>query len=276
MKIVIAQMQHETNTFSPVPTPWEAFGNNGPYLGRAGYEAMKGTRLAMAAFLDLAEAAGAQIVTPVVAWANPSGPVDAGAYDRICDLICDAVAKGCDAIMLDLHGAMVVQERTDDGEGTLLEKIRAIAPRTPIAVSLDLHANVTERMVSNCNVIAGYKTYPHVDQYESGRLAGALMSMPSVKAVEIGEGVGQTARRGSTVHDVITFDQHEGWSHESNNAGGIEGGMTNGAPVVVRGSSKPIATIIKTMRSVDLKTREPAMSHFERSDICVIPAAGVV
>jgi microcystin degradation protein MlrC len=114
-------------------------------------------------------------VTPVVAWANPSGPVDAGAYDRICDLICDAVAKGCDAIMLDLHGAMVVQERTDDGEGTLLEKIRAIAPRTPIAVSLDLHANVTERMVSNCNVIAGYKTYPHVDQYESGRLAGALL-----------------------------------------------------------------------------------------------------
>ncbi len=79
-------MQHETNTFSPVPTPWEAFGRNGgPFLGAAAYEAMKGTRLPMAAYLDLAEAAGAQIVTPVAAWANPSGPVDGHAYDRICE-----------------------------------------------------------------------------------------------------------------------------------------------------------------------------------------------
>jgi microcystin degradation protein MlrC len=175
MKIVIAQMQHETNTFSPVATPWEAFGNNGPYLGRDGYEATKGTRLAMAAFLDLADSIGAQILTPVVAWANPSGPVDPGAYERICDLICEAVSKGCDAVMLDLHGAMVVRDCTDDGEGTLLERIRAIAPRTPIAVSLDLHANLTERMVRNCDVLTGYKTYPHVDQYESGHLAGSIL-----------------------------------------------------------------------------------------------------
>ena len=176
MKIVIAQMQHETNTFSPVPTPWESFGgNHGPYLGRDAYDAMKGTRLPMAAFLDLAQAAGAQIVTPVAAWANPSGPVDGGAFDRICDLICEAVAEGCDAVFLDLHGAMVVKDRTDDGEGTLLERIRAIAPDVPIAVSLDLHANLTEKMVRNCTVIAGYKTYPHVDQYESGHLAGRTL-----------------------------------------------------------------------------------------------------
>jgi microcystin degradation protein MlrC len=176
MKIVIAQMQHETNTFSPVPTPWESFGgNDGPYLGRAAYEAMKGTRLPMAAFIDLAEAAGAELVTPIAAWANPSGPVDGKAYDRICQIICDAVARGCDAVFLDLHGAMVVADRTDDGEGGLLEKIRAAAPRTPIAVSLDLHANVTDRMVRNCDVLTGYKTYPHVDQYESGHLAGAIL-----------------------------------------------------------------------------------------------------
>jgi microcystin degradation protein MlrC len=175
MKIIIAQMQHETNTFSPVPTLWEAFGNDGPFVGRAAYDAMKGTRLPMAAFIDLAEAAGAQIVTPVAAWANPSGPVDGQAYDRICQLICDAVAKGCDAVFLDLHGAMVVADRTDDGEGTLLERIRAIAPTAPIAVSLDLHANLTERMVRNCTAIAGYKTYPHVDQYESGQLAGSIV-----------------------------------------------------------------------------------------------------
>ncbi|HZP88685.1 MAG TPA: M81 family metallopeptidase [Burkholderiales bacterium] len=175
MKIVIAQMQHETNTFSPVPTPWEAFGNNGPFLGRAAYDAMKGTRLPMAAFIDLAEAAGAQIETPIAAWANPSGPVDGTAYDRIREIICDAVAKGCDAVLLDLHGAMVVADRTDDGEGTLLKSIRAIAPRVPIAVSLDLHANVTDVMVSNCTVLTGYKTYPHIDQYESGHLAGSIL-----------------------------------------------------------------------------------------------------
>jgi len=129
----------------------------------------------MAAFIDLAEAAKAQVVTPVAAWANPSGPVDGKAYDRICELICNEVSKGCDAVFLDLHGAMVVADRTDDGEGTLLERIRAVAPKVPIAVSLDLHANVTDRMVRNATVIAGYKTYPHVDQYESGHLAGSIV-----------------------------------------------------------------------------------------------------
>jgi microcystin degradation protein MlrC len=144
-------------------------------IGREAFEAMEGTRLPMAAYLDLARAEGAQVVTPVAAWANPSGPVDAVAYDRICGLVCDAVRQGCDAVFLDLHGAMVVEGGTDDGEGTLLERVRAIAPHTPIAVSLDLHANLTGRMVRNCNVIAGYKTYPHVDQYEAGHLAGSIL-----------------------------------------------------------------------------------------------------
>ncbi|MEO8165486.1 MAG: M81 family metallopeptidase, partial [Betaproteobacteria bacterium] len=143
MKFVIAQMQHETNTFSPVPTPWEEFGPKGPYLGGDAHAAMQGKGMAMAAFLDLAAKTGAEVVTPVAAWANPSGPVDGHAYDRICEAICNEVARGCDAVLLDLHGAMVVAERTDDGEGTLLEKIRGLAPHTPIAVSLDLHANVT-------------------------------------------------------------------------------------------------------------------------------------
>jgi microcystin degradation protein MlrC len=175
MKFVIGQLQHETNTFSPIPTPWESFGDGGPPLGRDALDAIAGTRLPMAAFLDLARNANAEVVTPIAAWANPSGPVDGVAYDRMCGLICDAVRRGCDAVFLDLHGAMVVEGTTDDGEGTLLERIRAVAPGVPIAVSLDLHANVTERMVRNCTVIAGYKTYPHVDQYESGALAGRML-----------------------------------------------------------------------------------------------------
>ncbi|MEX0960349.1 MAG: M81 family metallopeptidase [Burkholderiales bacterium] len=175
MKIVIAQMEHETNTFSPVPTPWESFGPNGPLLGAEAAHGMKGTRTPIGAFLDLAEKAGAEAITPVAAFAYPSGPVDAAAYDRFCDLICEAVSKGCDAVFLDLHGAMVVKDRTGDGEGTLLEKVRAVAPKTPIAVSLDLHANVTEAMVANCDVIAGYKTYPHIDMYEAGERAGSIL-----------------------------------------------------------------------------------------------------
>jgi len=175
MRFLIAQMQHETNTFSPVPTPWEAFGKDGPYVGHAALEAMRGTRMAIGAFIDIAESAGAEIVLPVAGYASPSGPVDGKAFDRFCELIVDAARQGCDAIMLDLHGAMVVADRTDDGEGTLLAKVRAAAPDSPIAVSLDLHANVTEAMVRNCDILTGYKTYPHVDMYESGELAGKIL-----------------------------------------------------------------------------------------------------
>ena len=175
MKFVIAQMQHETNTFSPVPTPWEAFGKAGPLLGKAALDGMRGTRMAIGAFIDIAEKTKADIVLPVAGYASPSGPVDGAAYDRFCSLICDAIAQGCDAVLLDLHGAMVVAERTDDGEGTLLQKIRTIAPKVPLAVSLDLHGNLTEAMVRNCDVLTGYKTYPHVDMYESGDLAGSIL-----------------------------------------------------------------------------------------------------
>ena len=175
MRLVIAQMQHETNTFSPVPTPWEAFGRDGPYLGVAALAAMRGTRTAIGGFIDVALDAGAQIVTPIAGFASPSGPVDGKAWDGFCERICDAVAGGCDAVMLDLHGAMVVADRTDDGEGALLEKVRRIAPHTPIAVSLDLHANVSESLVRHCDILTGYKTYPHVDMYQSGALAGSIL-----------------------------------------------------------------------------------------------------
>src|SRR5919199_5134564 len=114
------------------------------------------------------------------------------------------------------------------------------------------------------------------DEKLDGRLAQAIMSMPSIKGVEIGDGIAQTARRGSTVHDVITYQDGVGWSHETNNAGGLEGGVTNGAPLVVRGAAKPISTLIRPLPSIDLATRERSVAHVERSDVCVVPAAGVV
>jgi len=173
MQVLIARMNHETNTFSPLPTPLEAFGNNGPTWGEAAYAENKGGRTAMSAFIDLSEAAGATLVTPVSAFANPGGRVTADAYQRICDGIVEA-APGCDALLLDLHGAMAC-EHTDDGEGDLLERLRQRHPGVPIAVALDLHGNVTQKMVDNADVIISFKTYPHVDMYEAGEQAGRLL-----------------------------------------------------------------------------------------------------
>jgi microcystin degradation protein MlrC len=179
MKLVIAQMKHETNTFSPVPTPLSRFatGCDVPPEGAAAVAAYRGTGSAIAAFIDLAEAAGAEVVVPIAAAASPSGPVDNAAFETMAGCICDAVAQGCDAVLLDLHGAMVTQTY-DDGEGELLRRIRAINPSVPIGVALDMHTNLYDAMGEYSNVIAGYHTYPHVDVYETGQRAGrAVLAM---------------------------------------------------------------------------------------------------
>ncbi len=174
MRLVIAMMKHETNTFSPIRTDWQRFLDWGAYLGDDARRAYEGTGMPMAAYLDLAAGIGAEIVTPIAAEAMPSGPVAAEAYERMSGAILEAVAKGCDAAMLDLHGAMVA-ETTPDGEGTLLERIRAIAPGLPIAVTCDLHANLSDKMVQNCTALIGYKTYPHVDMYAVGKQVGDIL-----------------------------------------------------------------------------------------------------
>ena len=173
-RVVAAMMQHETNTFSPVPTPLARFGNPEVPIGEDVYRLFKGTGTGLGAFLDIADEEHMEIVTPIAANAAPSGLVQADAYQTMCDAICEAVAKGCNVCFLDLHGAMVT-ESAGDGEGALLERIRDIAPDLPIAVSLDLHANITERIVSNCTALVGYKTYPHMDMYEAGEHAGRIV-----------------------------------------------------------------------------------------------------
>lgn len=170
MKILIARLNHETNTFSPVPTTLESFA---PTYGDAAYRNNKGMRTAMAAFIDLAEGLGATLITPLSATANPSGKVHAAAYDALTERIVSA-APGCDAILLDLHGAMVA-ENSADGEGDLLARIRAAAPGVPIGVALDLHGNITQKMVDHADVLVGFKTYPHVDMYETGAHAARLL-----------------------------------------------------------------------------------------------------
>lgn len=173
---VIAQIKHETNTFSPLATPWEAFGHGkGPYLGKDAAVALAGTNSPFAAFLDIARAEGADVVTPIAAESWPSFMASRETFERLVRPVEDAVRAGCDAIFLDLHGAMVV-EGSDDAEGELLRRVRAIAPQTPIAVTFDYHTNLSPEIAASANVITGYKTYPHVDMYEAGRLAGDIMA----------------------------------------------------------------------------------------------------
>ena len=115
------------------------------------------------------------------------------------------------------------------------------------------------------------------DEKLDGQLAQAMMSIQAVKAVEIGTGVANAATFGSRVHDQIGYDR--GGSHftrPTNRAGGLEGGMTNGEDIVVRGYLKPISSLRQPLESVDLETKEPVKAAYERSDVCVVPAAGVI
>jgi microcystin degradation protein MlrC len=176
MRLLIAEMKHETNTFSPVPTPFSRFGRGpGPLYGESAIRAYRGTGTGLGAYLDLALREGAEIILPIAANAPPSGPVEDEAYRRITNAICEAAARGpFDGILLDLHGAMVT-ESLEDGEGAFLKRLRGVVGETPIAVSYDMHANLYDDMIRQATVVAGYRTYPHIDTYETARLAGEIL-----------------------------------------------------------------------------------------------------
>ena len=126
----------------------------------------------------------------------------------------------------------------------------------------------------------GLGTYANWDERLDALLAYAVMSLPAVKAVEIGVGVAAAGSPGSAVHDAIAYDRTGAppllrFTRQSNHAGGIEGGVSNGQDILVRGYLKPISTLRRPLESVDFKTREPVAAAYERSDVCVVPAAGV-
>jgi len=126
------------------------------------------------------------------------------------------------------------------------------------------------------DVPVGLGSFSQWDRRLSARLAMAMMSIPSAKAVEIGAGFAASRTTGSHVHDVLRHS-NDHWFHLTNNAGGIEGGVTNGEPLVARVAVKPIPTLAHPLPSVDLATGENIdASRYERSDVCVVPAAGVV
>jgi len=123
----------------------------------------------------------------------------------------------------------------------------------------------------------GLGSHVHWDRRLDGRIAQAMMSIPAIKGVGIGLGFAAAELMGSDAHDIIKFDKKKkGWSHDTNRAGGIEGGITNSEPITVLVAVKPIPTMIKPLPSADLRTGEGVAAHVERSDICVVPAAGVI
>lgn len=122
----------------------------------------------------------------------------------------------------------------------------------------------------------GLGSHVHWDRRLDGRLAAAVMSIPSVKGVEIGLGFRGTARPGSKYHDPICYDAQRGFYRPTNHAGGVEGGITNGEHLVLRAAVKPVPTLKHPMNSVDLLTKEEVQAAVERGDACVVPAAAVI
>jgi chorismate synthase len=125
-------------------------------------------------------------------------------------------------------------------------------------------------------LVPGLGSHVSWEERLDGRLGQAVLSIQAIKAVSIGDGTEVAGLPGSQAHDEIFYDKSRGYYRETNRAGGIEGGMTNGDPLVVRASMKPLPTLTKPLRSVDIATHEPAEALRERTDSCTVPAAGVV
>jgi len=184
-RILIAGYQHETNTFAPSLADWTAFtrGDSFPAFsqGRAMLDKLTGINIPIGGFIDAAKAHGWTLLPSCWAGAIPSSFVTRDAFERIAEAICHDVRQsldsgGLDGIYLDLHGAAVA-EQAADSEGELLARLRAIVgPGLPIVASLDLHANVTQRMLALADALVSYRTYPHVDMAATGELAAELLA----------------------------------------------------------------------------------------------------
>jgi microcystin degradation protein MlrC len=185
-RILIAGFQHETNTFAPSLADWPAFtrGDSFPAFvrGAAMPEQLGGINIPVAGFIDAARRRGWSTVPSAWAGAIPSSYVTRDAFERIAGAICEDTRAatqqpaGLDAIYLDLHGAAVA-EHAHDSEGELIARLRAIVgPDVPIVASLDLHANVTRRMLELADALVSYRTYPHIDMADTGALAAELLA----------------------------------------------------------------------------------------------------
>lgn len=155
-----------------------------------------------------------------------------------------------------------------DAEAKMISLIdEALKDRTTVGGIYEVRAN---------HIPIGLGSHVHYKRKLDGRIAQALMSMQSVKAVEIGLGVRVASTSGHEAHDEILYKEGKGYLHATNRAGGIEGGMSNGEEIVVRATMKPISTLRQPLKSVNMKTKKEERADFERSDICAVPAGSVI
>ena len=175
-KVLTAEVAHETNTFSRIATDEQAFRNGYFLVGDDAIAARGNHNTELAGFLDIAKKYDWQLDHILSANAGPSGKVTTTAFDWLVDPIVAAAKSGkYDGILLGLHGAMVT-DFCEDGEGELLQRLRKVAgTEVPIAITLDLHANVTANMCELANIIVSYKTYPHIDMRDRARQAGEIL-----------------------------------------------------------------------------------------------------
>ena len=181
MHIFVAGFQHETNTFAPTKADWAAFESGSAFPafshGDAMLERLGPTSMPMGGFIREARRRNWTLQPSAWAGASPSAHVTREAFERIAEhIVGDARQGGFDAVYLDLHGAAVA-EHVDDAEGELLQRLRAvIGPAMPLVASLDLHANVTRRMLQHASAMSAYRTYPHVDGADTGARCAALLA----------------------------------------------------------------------------------------------------
>jgi chorismate synthase len=184
-------------------------------------------------------------------------------------------------------GSVRVPEReeltAEDFEGVDDSPVRCLDPGASEAMvaEIDRLRKANESLggvfeVRAFGLVPGIGSHVSWEERLDARLAQALVSIQAVKGASIGEAWDVAGRPGSEAHDEILWSEERGWSRETNRAGGVEGGMTNGEPLVVQGALKPISTLTKPLRSVDTETKEPAEALRERTDSAVVPAAGVV
>ena len=188
-RIAVAGWQHETNTFAPVKADFAAFEQTGGWpglsRGREMFDAVEGVHLPITGAMEILDRHGHELVPLLWCAATPSAHVTEDAFERISEMLLMDLERALpvDGVYLDLHGAMVC-EHLEDGEGEFLRRLRALVGNDlPVAVSLDLHANLTEAMVRHASVLEIYRTYPHVDMGETGARAAAHL----LRLVETGD-----------------------------------------------------------------------------------------
>ena len=183
LRLALGGFLHESHSFAPRPTRYQDFVRPGGFpplsAGPALFPAIRGTSVPLAGALGVAEAAGADLVALAWGFANPAGPVQDEAFERIAAMICAGLSAALDTgpldgVYLDLHGAAVAVS-FPDAEGELLRRVRAIIGATPLTVSLDPHANLTARMVELVDAAVPFRTYPHIDMPAAGAQAMRLL-----------------------------------------------------------------------------------------------------